>query len=172
MKYVVVSDTHGDLGILEEISAKFQGKVDAMLYCGDSELPADAKIWENFQSVKGNCDYDMNYPDEKVLEFGSDRILLVHGHLHAVNFGLTSLSLLAREEQANLVFFGHTHQLGYEYQQGCLYLNPGSISYPRGQFIFIGGTFAIVETSDDEIKIDYYNREYELVPNLSGVIQK
>ena len=38
-----------------------------------------------------------------------------------------------------------THQLGVEVINGKLLLNPGSISYPRGKYTAIGGTFAIVE---------------------------
>lgn len=172
MKYLVVSDTHGDHQILEKLRDHYQDQVDAMLYCGDSEFPADDEIWASFVPVKGNCDLDFKYPSEEVLTLGDDKILLVHGHLHGVKYGLNSLSLASQEVGANLVFFGHTHQLGYEFVDNCLFLNPGSISFPRGPYLSLKGTFAIVTTTFNEVKVQYFTRDLKEVTSLSHVFPK
>ena len=53
---------------------------------------------------------------------------------------------------------------------GKFILNPGSISYPRGKFTALGGTFAIVETFTSEngkrIEVQYYDRKLNAVPEL------
>ena len=41
MKYLVVSDNHGDRNILVEIVNRYVGMVDQMFHCGDSELKAN-----------------------------------------------------------------------------------------------------------------------------------
>ena len=42
MKYLIVSDNHGDRQILVDLLAEFSGKVDTFIHCGDSELqPSD-----------------------------------------------------------------------------------------------------------------------------------
>lgn len=166
MKYLVVSDSHGDRAVLEKLVANFATKVDAMFHCGDSELAADDDVLQNFHVISGNCDYDPNFLTEQTFSFGDDKILLVHGHLLAVNYGLGSLQLEMDEVGANMAFFGHTHQLGVEMINHKLLLNPGSISFPRGKYTPYGGTFAIVETTADEIKVQYYDRELEPIKEL------
>lgn len=166
MKYLVISDNHGDEAILQAVAKKFEEQVDLMLHCGDSCLAKEKIANMGYHSVLGNCDY-ADYPEKSLINTATDKILLTHGHLYEVGFGLNKLSLAAKEEQANLTFFGHTHCLGCEYQAGCLYLNPGSISYPRGQYQKLGGTFAIVETTSSHIKVQYYDRSLALIPNLT-----
>ena len=170
MKYLVVSDSHGDKAILQKLVTAYAGKVDLMLHCGDSELPVTDEVFKYFKVVRGNCDYDLDLQDEQFFDRGQDKILLVHGHLLGVGFGLGGLQAEMDELGANMAFFGHTHQLGVEVINGKLLLNPGSISYPRGKYTAIGGTFAIVETFADEnakqIEVQYYDRELNAIPEL------
>lgn len=93
MKYLVVSDSHGDKAILQKLITAYAGKVDLMLHCGDSELPATDEVFKHFQVVRGNCDYDLELQDEQFFECGQDKILLVHGHLLGVGFGLGACKL-------------------------------------------------------------------------------
>ncbi|MCQ2556695.1 MAG: metallophosphoesterase [Ligilactobacillus sp.] len=168
MRYLVVSDCHYDRDILVKLRDYYRGKVDAMFYCGDSELASDDELWQDFAVVTGNCDYDPGY--DKVVEYrhGDDRILMTHGHLYQVNFGLNHLEELAHEKGANLVFFGHTHQLGVQKLNGVIYLNPGSISYPRGAYANLQGTYAIVDTSDQAIDVTYHTRDFAPVAKLQA----
>ena len=57
MKYLVVSDNHGDREILVDIVKQRAGEMDVLFHCGDSELEADDQLWETFDVVKGNCDF-------------------------------------------------------------------------------------------------------------------
>ena len=164
MRLLVVSDSHGDRDILTELIKTYQGKVDAMIHCGDSELAETDSVWEDMKSVKGNMDFDQSYPLFQIKEIDQERIIWVHGHLHDVKNSMQTLVFTAKEAQANFAFFGHTHELGVEMIEGILVLNPGSILLPRGAHKI--KTYAIVETTKDTIQVSYYNRLHQPVEEL------
>ncbi|WP_057735703.1 metallophosphoesterase [Liquorilactobacillus uvarum] len=165
-KILVVSDNHGDHQILESLISKYKTKVNAMFHCGDSEFSPDDEVFNYFKVVTGNCDYDPRFAEYLVSDVDGTRVLLTHGHLLRVNTGLERLGLLAQEKQAQIALFGHTHRLGAEYVHGCLFLNPGSISYPRGEYSALGGTYAIIEVSAEQFEICYYDRSFTKIPDL------
>lgn len=53
---IVMSDSHGDRSIVEEIKNYYLGKVDGIFHNGDSELPSDDPVWEGIHVVAGNID--------------------------------------------------------------------------------------------------------------------
>ena len=61
MKYLVVSDNHGDRRILVDLFAYYKDQVDLMIHCGDSELSVNDELWQEAYVVTGNCDYDPKY---------------------------------------------------------------------------------------------------------------
>ncbi|MHC9536464.1 metallophosphoesterase [Dellaglioa sp. BT-FLS60] len=167
MKCLVVSDSHGDRDILESILAHNQNQVDAFFHCGDSELEADDTLFNEFNAVIGNMDFDMNFPKELVKVVNDETIYVSHGHLTGVKTGLLTLKLKAQAKHAKFAFFGHTHELGCEMADGMLLLNPGSISLPRGKYRDLGGTYAIVETNKKVIHVSYFTRQHKMVPELT-----
>lgn len=171
VKYLVVSDNHGDRQILVDIANFWRHKVDGMFHCGDSELEVTDELWHQFVVVKGNCDYNPKYETECLINSGDDRIYMTHGHLYNVNIGLTSLSYSAREKNATIVLYGHTHKLLAAMADNILYVNPGSISQPRGTYSHLK-TYAVIETNDGEIKVDYYDRTHHLIEELSVVFPR
>lgn len=163
MRLLVVSDSHGDRESLVDLHRRYDGAVDYMIHCGDSELQADDEVLQGFTIVAGNCDYDAQLKDRQLIEIGSDRAVVVHGHRHGVNYSLLKLGFLAEETGANVVFFGHTHLLGAEQVDGVLYLNPGSILLPRG-----GNpkSYAMIEKTDDKFLVEYYNEKHTCIKTL------
>ena len=164
MKYLVVSDNHGDRQVLVDILAQYQGKVDLFIHCGDSELPADDELFATYQGVGGNCDFDSRYLDRRLIATDLDRIYVTHGHLSNVKFGLSKIAMEAAENDASVVLFGHTHQIGCEVVQHRLYLNPGSISQPRGSIQI--KAFAIIEAEKDSWDVQYYDRSFTPISDL------
>ena len=77
-------------------------------------------------AVAGNCDYGSTARTEWLLELEGVRILLTHGHGYAVKQGTGALLRRARELEAQVVLFGHTHQRLLEEADGVLLINPGS----------------------------------------------
>ncbi|WP_238140673.1 metallophosphoesterase family protein, partial [Streptococcus suis] len=51
---LVMSDSHGDRQIVEEIKKHYFGKVDAIFHNGDSELDSQDSLWDGIQVVNGN----------------------------------------------------------------------------------------------------------------------
>lgn len=133
MKIVVVSDTHGYNDKLWEALER-EAPFDMVIHCGDIETD----VWElrdkvdcALHIVAGNNDYDPDMDRVKVFDIGKHRALLTHGHRHRVYYGLESLDYLARENQADIVFYGHTHVPAVTTEGGITFVNPGSLTYPR-----------------------------------------
>ncbi|GAX03745.1 metallophosphoesterase [Secundilactobacillus pentosiphilus] len=172
MKILAVSDNHGDRQILQTIFAAYGDQVDAIFHCGDSEMTRDDPLFKGVQVVKGNNDFGTDFPNELQRVIGGTKIFMTHGHLYDVGMSLTRLDLKAREIGALVVLFGHTHQLAAETSQGRLYVNPGSISLPRGEFASIGGTFAIIDVQPAQMTVDFYDRQLQKVDQLHQQFQR
>lgn len=170
MNYLVVSDNHGDRDVLVDLASTYRGKVDKMFHCGDSELDPNDGLWNDFIVVKGNCDYDPAFPDKIVEKVGSDTVFMTHGHLANVRSGLTTLALQAEQSKATIVLFGHTHEIGCEVRANVLYLNPGSISLPRGPIQL--KSYAIIESTPDQFTVQYYGRDHQPFKELHFVFNK
>ncbi|MEK3890552.1 metallophosphoesterase [Bacillus sp. FSL K6-3431] len=164
MKLLVVSDSHGDRTALEELKGKYLNKVDAMIHCGDSELTADDPAIDGYSIVAGNCDMDSRFPEKLILEIKGVNIFVAHGHLHQIKSSLLPISYKAKEYDAKFVFFGHSHLLGAEMIDGTLFLNPGSISYPRG-----GNerSYAIIEENKTGMTVKFLNENHHEISQLT-----
>ncbi|MBM7620497.1 putative phosphoesterase [Bacillus tianshenii] len=158
MKVLVVSDNHGQTDVLEQLKARHQDDVEHFIHCGDSELPFNSKEMEGFDGVRGNCDFDSDYPLQLIKEVNDNRFFITHGHLHQVKSSLMPIKYVAQEEEANIVCFGHSHIAGAEYTGGILFVNPGSISLPR---MTRHKTYAIIEETNLDFFVHYYNEKGE-----------
>ncbi|MBS7576772.1 MULTISPECIES: metallophosphoesterase [unclassified Enterococcus] len=167
--FVVMSDSHGDRDIVEEIKAKYINSATAIFHCGDSELPANDQIWQGITVVTGNCDYDAAYQEVSVRNVEGHRILVTHGHLYSVNYGLSRLSLLAQEHDCDIALFGHTHIATVEKVNNELCINPGSVRQPRG-YPFVP-TYAIVAFLNQTVTINFLNREHQILEDMTKVIE-
>ena len=142
---IVMSDSHGDRAIVEEMKHHYLGKVDAIFHDGDSELPFEDEVWEGIHVVAGNMDFYPGYPERLVTDLDGTIIAQTHGHLFNINFSFQKLDLWAQEVGADICLYGHLHV-------------PDSINERL---------YAKVEIDDDRFKIDFYTRNHELYPSLS-----
>jgi len=99
--------------------------------CADAELMARRFPDLNFEWVRGNCDYS-GCPYDKLLTLGGKRIFITHGHKYNVKTDYLRLVYAAMSREADACFFGHSHEPALFYEKGILFMNPGSISQPRG----------------------------------------
>ncbi|WP_088809867.1 MULTISPECIES: metallophosphoesterase [Listeria] len=167
MKLVVVSDSHHEHDCLLRLKEKYENKVDAMIHCGDSELEKDDPAIQGFQTVRGNCDFGADFPNDLVIEVGEYRIFVTHGHLYNIKMTLMNLRYRARELDADFVFFGHSHELGAELIDQTLILNPGSISLPRGQIRV--KTYALIESVPEGICVKFMDEDDQELTELTQV---
>ncbi|MCI5812822.1 MAG: metallophosphoesterase [Limosilactobacillus coleohominis] len=166
MKILLVSDNHGDVQILKSIDAAFKLKVDQLFHCGDSNLSFSISPMRDFQTVLGNTDQKLDYPKVITQKIDNQNVTVTHGHLFQVGMTMTPLLLLAKETKADIVAYGHTHQLAVAMDDNCLFINPGSISYPRGEYAKIGGTFAVVDATQEHFDVQYFDRNLQPIPEL------
>lgn len=135
MRVLVISDTHGNL-MNPRRAVLAQPSAEIVIHLGDGE----EDVWalkrsfpeKAFLQVKGNCDwasslpaagtYTVDLPGRKV------KIFYTHGHLYGVKSGLYTVVAAAREQKADVLLFGHTHQALVDYEDGLHLMNPGSLS--------------------------------------------
>lgn len=155
MRVLVMSDTHGDAVVIQQVRANHPD-VDAVIHCGDSELPFDHPNLEGTKRVRGNCDRDERYPNDELFEVKGVKIFVTHGHLFNVKSTTMNLFYRAKEVGADVVFFGHSHVLGTELVDNTLFVNPGSLLKPRG---IDDKSYAVVEFTNGIWNVRAYTNE-------------
>ncbi|TGB04133.1 metallophosphoesterase [Halobacillus salinus] len=163
-KVLIISDSHGLTDEVEEIKSRHRGEVEAMIHCGDSELPYDAPELEGYYYAKGNCDFEPEMVDDQVVTVGELTIYATHGHLYQIKSTLMPLSYRAEEVSAKVACFGHSHIAGAEKVNDKLFINPGSIRLPRDHK---EPSYAILEWSTlDEVSVQFYHVDGEPMTDL------
>ena len=135
MKILVVSDTHGRHNILDKVIEK-EEPFDMLIHCGDLEGDEDyinAFLNCTIHIVGGNNDFYSNLPREQVFYIGDKKVFLTHGHNYYIHRGLDGLKAAAKVKESDIVMFGHTHVPFFKEEDGIIFLNPGSLTYPRQQ---------------------------------------
>lgn len=136
MKIGVISDTHRYTWVIEKAVRKL-GNVDLIIHLGDNvqDIREIEKLYKGpIISVKGNCDFSVDIPSEKVEVIDGKRFFITHGHRYDVKYDLSRLKYKAIEEEADIVLFGHTHVSKMVYEDGIWFLNPGSPALSRDGF--------------------------------------
>ena len=168
MKYMIASDLHGSAAgcrsMLEAFRRENAGRLfllGDLLYHGPrNPLPQEYdpkmtaamlnEIKESILCVRGNCDAEV---DQMLLQFPvlagyalaeteGLELFLHHGHI----YGEDSLPPLQREVVS---VYGHTHIFRAEEKEGRIYVNPGSVSLPKGGN---PATYAVLENRNVQIK--------------------
>ncbi|EOP65596.1 MJ0936 family phosphodiesterase [Bacillus cereus VDM006] len=152
MRALIVSDSHGSTKELQQLKDTYEGNVDVMIHCGDSELAPDHPDLRGFQVVKGNCDLYHSFEEEIITDVDEIRFFATHGHRYNIKMTLQALLYRAKEVEANIVCFGHSHMLGAEFIDGILFINPGSILLPRSRK---EKTFTLLEVNEKDIEIRF-----------------
>ena len=137
MKRVAVfSDSHGMTSRLREAAmiALQRGRVDVAVFLGDGQgdFRAVAPLFQDAEclSVRGNNDFGFSVPQELAFTVNGARFYACHGHQWHVKYGLERLCYAAREREARVALFGHTHQSFLQYEYGIWLVNPGAVCSP------------------------------------------
>ncbi|MCL2854933.1 MAG: metallophosphoesterase [Defluviitaleaceae bacterium] len=153
MKILVFSDSHGKTDLMIEITKKHQHQIGAVCFLGDV-MRDYVKLRNTFpdltiHAVPGNCDPKSTKERVQVVELGGAKIMLTHGHLHSVKREYTKIAAAATEMGVDACFFGHSHKPITFEKNGITFLNPGSITEPRGT---MGKSYALVEIADGKLQ--------------------
>jgi putative phosphoesterase len=149
MRICVISDTHRHASSIDALADKIKA-VDVLIHLGDNV--DDVAIIEKYYkgriiNVKGNCDFSVGKPNDRLEEVCGKKIFLTHGHRYSVKEGLSKLKYKALETGADIVLYGHTHIAKIDYEEGIWYINPGSAAEPRDG----APSFAIIDISGKSI---------------------
>lgn len=131
----IVSDTHGTTDHrLDERTLRAVREADVVIHAGDFTTEAVYDAFEaeatDLVAVTGNNDelaVAERLPSVATVDWEATRFLVVHGHEHSE----TGLSMLARQEEADVVVVGHSHRPELSELSGRLLVNPGSHADPR-----------------------------------------
>ena len=151
----VISDTHGL--VRPEICAMLEG-VDAILHAGDlgSDLiEVELAVIAPFHAVAGNVDgFDSSrYPRFLTAKLGEHRIGVTHVALRGQEL-LVSVEKWARQEDLDVIIFGHTHKPLIERRGELLLFNPGSCGPARFNLPVSLG-FLTVVTPGGELRAEF-----------------
>lgn len=171
MKYFVISDIHGSYHYLNIAIDKFNASdCDYLLILGDilnhgprNPLPKGynpskcIKLLNSIKhktiAIKGNCDSDVDEMclDFKLTEYNTlihkgKKIFMHHGHIVEADETLS---------KGDSFIQGHTHLVVAENRNGINYLNPGSLSLPKGGFpnsyAIIDSCFTVFDLEDNQV---------------------
>ena len=126
----ILSDNHGDWP--PHIAESLAG-VDAIIHAGDIgpyKLVLDMEAIAPTTAVLGNTDGDMPINESAVVMLDGKKFFVQHiVDPHRLQ---ASLRERLKSIEPDVVVFGHTHEPYCETIGGILFLNPGSVTRPRG----------------------------------------
>ncbi|MDE7293979.1 MAG: phosphodiesterase, partial [Oscillospiraceae bacterium] len=168
-------DIHGAAKCCREMLSAFEREgADKLILLGDilyhgprNDLPEDYAPKEviallnakknDLLCVRGNCEAEV---DQMVLEFpvmADYMALWLEGHMAMCTHGhLYDIENIPNISKGDIIISGHTHLLRAEEKDGIYYINPGSVSIPKGgnprsYAVYEGGKFIIKEMNGEEI---------------------
>lgn len=154
MKIIVVSDTHRNFAVLNEI-VKRNLDADIFIHLGDGEN--EARDVSNLRPDKamvyvgGNCDFGM-HKSQHIVTVSGYKIFCCHGHYQNVHAGLERLVYDAKQNECKIALYGHTHLYRTEVVDGIFVMNPGSPDSPRNHN---KPTYGVIDiSSSGEIKMN------------------
>lgn len=134
MRILVISDSHRRTSAVEKI---IESQPDArhIFFLGDnvSDIEDFDFIYSDrvFHTVCGNCDFGSMFATSGVEIIEGKRIFYTHGHTFFVKYGISKLKELARNNNYDIVLYGHTHISQILYEDGIYFVNPGSAAAAR-----------------------------------------
>lgn len=146
MKFLVVSDTHGQINKVVEIY-KNLSSIDAIIHCGDyykDALKLNKSLGAKVFATYGNCDGSFNENDYTLVETECGNILVTHGHMQKVDYNKENLMYFAESKGCIGAVFGHTHVAMHVDMDDFFLMNPGSLTNPRDGS---SGSYGIITTS-------------------------
>ncbi|MBQ6477619.1 MAG: phosphodiesterase [Bacilli bacterium] len=174
MKILIVSDIHGNYDNLNKIITS--NSFDKLFILGDilngpiidgynreGVVNLLKKYKDKISIVKGNCDTEEDFEElgftpEKYVEeeLDGNKFLLTHGHLFNF-YNLPNINF-------NICIQGHTHIPVLVEQDNRYYLNPGSITLPKGMYdksyaIYEDNKITLCEIDGKLIKSLYVEKE-------------
>lgn len=133
MKILIMSDSHGRNEAMWRILEE-EKPYDMVVHCGDlegAEGMLRSRVNCELHMVSGNNDYSASLSRIESFNIAGKKVILLHGHRYRIYSDISPLYYLARENDADIVMFGHLHVPVIHEEEGVTFVNPGSLTYPR-----------------------------------------
>lgn len=138
MKICVCSDSHGNWYGLQDLMDLEKPRYVYFLGDGERDWQQVHLPWDTaFAAVSGNCDFMSMEPPFRKFELGGKKIFMTHGHLYGAKQGLHGLVQQAKQCDADVVLYGHTHHQKLEQVGNTVYLCPGSMGSAERKYAII-----------------------------------
>ena len=153
MKIGLISDTHGHLPA--DVFTVFS-EVDLIIHAGDigtEEVLIDLRASAPVTAVYGNMDHSLpggRLPRIAFIKAEELTLCVTHILNSPKSF---AYELYKMNKKADVVIFGHTHRPEVQKYNDILFINPGSIAYPRDEG---GPSVAILSVAGSETEITFY----------------
>lgn len=150
-KLLLISDNHGDSKVIKDILKK--ETFDISVHLGDSQLSESfmKKCFTHY--VQGN--HDSYSPEQEIFEVEGNKIIIGHGHYFFGMFDIFNpekgAARFAKDNDANIVIFGHSHKPCNKKIGNILCVNPGSCSLPRNPE---GKSYAIMTIDKEKVNVE------------------
>lgn len=135
----VISDTHRYNWVIENAVNKLEG-IELLVHLGDNvqDIKEIQKYYKGkIINVKGNCDFSVDIPSEKIEIIENKKFFITHGNRYDVKYDISRLRYRALEVGAEVVLYGHTHISKISFEDGIWFINPGSPAVPRDGFFSV-----------------------------------
>jgi len=170
LKILIISDSHGRTDRIEDV-VKRVGRHDLMIHAGDHSSDVLGR-YPKAIAVCGNCDATGSAALELEHDLLGVKTLVLHGHMANVKTSPLPLIYRAGEVDARLVVFGHTHTPTLMVEDDRVFLNPGSLSYPRGYTVC---TYAVLHLRQKETGVEaefaFYTLDGQRIPAFDLIHQ-
>lgn len=154
MKILVLSDSHGTMNYMCDAVEKEHP--DYVIHLGDHDRDAEelSKYYPQLPVawVCGNCDFRSDAPQTRLAVYGTKKVYACHGHTLGVKSGLLRAVYAAKEANADILLYGHTHIPFHDETEGLTILNPGACG---NQNFFGKPTYGVIEISGNDISAKY-----------------
>lgn len=151
MKIGVVSDTHGKF-LPQQMIDDFKN-VDFIIHAGDIGNIAEYKLFASMKEIKavyGNMDDSdvcSKLPKRQIIACGKFRIGLFHGEGSSKNL-FNRVKAEFKNDNVDVVVFGHSHKPFNEKIGNVFYFNPGS---PTDKIFAPYCSYGILDVAEDGI---------------------
>ncbi len=149
-KVVVMSDNHGYDEAIRKVK-ELEPDADYYIHCGDS-CTSNPFVLDDMICVKGNNDYYLDLPRYAKIQIEDLKVLITHGQYYGYFNREKQMRQDLKEQGCDVLFSGHTHVPSFLEKHHHYYLNPGSLTLPRGGS---GPSYAVVYIDGKKLKAEF-----------------
>ena len=142
----LISDSHGNKDKIEDFL--LDSNFDYIFFMGDGLRDFRDIYLDNLKKVSGNCDFFSDEANTIFTIICGKKIMITHGHMYKAKLTKSLMANYAKQNNAQIVCYGHTHIQKDETIDCVRLINPGS---------FKNGQYAILNIEENKVEVEFKN---------------